>query len=373
MKIKIKGAYGATNFGDDLLMCLFEKYFLDDFEDAKVDFQGQYEVDYPKKILLKSSYNSNSFNEDWLVYGGGTQFFAFQNLPYKNSIERYKSIVKRIFKDPSYMFSKLTQKLYKNGSKMTFDDNVIHTRTAFLAFGLGPFYGNTRKIDEVKGILSKADYIGLRDIRSVKYCEEWGIKAYFGADIAYSSYYDYKVEKKSILAGKNKKKIGLIVRDWIWEESGNAYVDPIMDLYNHSNDDYEFQFIVFAPYKDPDWMKRLNGKDFLHWNPDNHSIEEFLGLLNEFDGFVSARFHGAIIGALLGKPVIAIEIEPKLRILSNDINELLLWEKPFKKSDLNDLLNSLDYDVDYSQSLTQLQQRADFGLSEFRKYFKSKI
>jgi polysaccharide pyruvyl transferase WcaK-like protein len=224
----------------------------------------------------------------------------------------------------------------------------------------------------VKKALSSSDFIGLRDEVSVNYCKEWDIKAYLGADMAYSSYFDYQITPK-IIQKDVKKKIGIIVRDWVWEESGRAYFEPILKLYNDKNDNYDFQFIIYAPDKDPDWMKKLKGEDTLVWDPAKYSIQQFLDTMNTFDGFISARFHGAIIGALLGKPVISVEIEPKLRILTDDIKELLLWEKPFKMDELNNLLNNLDFKVDYTKSLNVLKTRAHFALDEFKELFDKKL
>ena len=191
-----------------------------------------------------------------------------------------------------------------------------------------------------------------------------------GADVAYSSYFKFTIKPKAINKSK-RKKIGLIVRDWVWEETGRAYIEPLKKLYDN-NSDFDFQYIVFAPFKDPKWMDDLKDSNVLFWNPEKDTIHGFLECLNEFDAFVSARFHGAIIGALLSKPVICIEIEPKLRILTEDIPELLLWEKPFNLVSLEVLLHELKYDIDYSASLRRLRERADQGLNAFSNFFKSK-
>src|SRR5690606_41394136 len=93
--ITIKGAYGESNFGDDLLMKVFESYFKEEFN-VSPNFQGV-DVAYPKKMLDGSSYNKvMSGKVDLLVYGGGTQFFAFST---KNSTTLQNKIL-RAFKNP---------------------------------------------------------------------------------------------------------------------------------------------------------------------------------------------------------------------------------------------------------------------------------
>ncbi|HAU53111.1 MAG TPA: hypothetical protein DCW66_08000, partial [Sphingobacterium sp.] len=77
LRFNIKGAYGESNFGDDLLMKVFEDYFKKEFPQVELNFEGE-NVRYPKNILTKASYNKKS-DYHWLVYGGGTQFFAFNS------------------------------------------------------------------------------------------------------------------------------------------------------------------------------------------------------------------------------------------------------------------------------------------------------
>ena len=359
IKVNVKGAYGATNFGDDLLMDLFEKYFMDKFSNIEINFQGEHDVEYPNVILEKSSYNKDNFKENWLIYGGGTQFFSFQS-----SKRSLFSLLKTALFNPN----KVLDKLFKKKVKVV-EDIFKPDFTAFLGFGLGPFYDNVHKIKQVKDTLGKADFVGVRDNVSNNYCKEWSIEASFGADIAFSSFFSYDIKDKNVISTNEKKKIGIIVRDWVWEDTGRGFYSPIMELYKKKNDAYEYEFIVFAPFKDPDWLDILKDEEFLCWDPSKYSIESFLSVLNSFDGFISSRFHGAIVGALLGKPVINIEIEPKLRILSEDVKEIVLWEKPFELLRLEEMLDNLDYNVNYTESLNNLKHRSDKGLNDFVEKF----
>lgn len=361
LKINVKGAYGATNFGDDLLMDLFEKYFIDQFNDIQLNFEGMYEVDYPNKILVNSTYNTKNYNEDWLVYGGGTQFFA-----YTDGKRTLKTIFNTLVNNPK----RILDKLFKT-EKAKVEESHKPQHTAFLGFGLGPFYNNIHKITQVKNTLNKAVFVGVRDGVSKKYCDDWNIESSFGADIAFSSYFNYNVKSNHQKQTSKKKKVAIIVRDWVWEETGRGFYSPIMELYKKKNTNFDFKFVVFAPFKDPEWMDKLEGEDFLFWDPKKYSIQDFLDILSSFDVFISSRFHGAIIGALLVKPVIAIEIEPKLRILTKDVKEILLWEKPFKIEDIENKLNTLNYNVDYTDSLSKLKARSDFGLKEFSNFFNT--
>ncbi|MFH6944316.1 polysaccharide pyruvyl transferase family protein [Flavobacterium sp. FlaQc-50] len=354
MKINIRGAYGETNFGDDLLMCVFENYFLKEFDNVQLNFVGD-ENGYVDKLLIDSTYLEPDFLPDWEVYGGGTQFFAFQN-KYETSLWQKINIV---LKNPGL----IKRKLKNVFGKTTLNNSKI----AFIGFGIGPFYENQEAISNAKEKILEADFVGVRDEVSSQYCADWNIPATLGADVVFSSYF-MKIDLKKAIDTRPKKKIGIIVRDWEWEESGRNYIDNLIK-FSKSYSDVEMQFIVFAPSKDKGWLAKLKNENALIWDPQKYSINLFLEELNTFDGFISARYHGAIIAALLQKPVICVEIEPKLKILTEQVKEIKLWQKPFDIEELVKLVNQLNYDVDYANSLEERKIKADHMLLEFKKRY----
>ncbi|HTN39092.1 MAG TPA: polysaccharide pyruvyl transferase family protein [Arachidicoccus sp.] len=350
LKITIKGAYGETNFGDDLLMVVFEKYFKTVFPSAEINFWGT-KIGYVKQLLDSTSkYNETSFESDWLVYGGGTQFFSFSNHTL-TTIEKLKLVLR----NPSLLITKFKRQPFVNYNKV-----------AFLGFGIGPFTGNSQVINGAKERLQNADYIGVRDEVSYIYCQEWNINAVLGADVVFSSFFkinEYLVER-NFKGDQVKKKLGIIIRDWGLDEDGDLYIEKIMEFYK-STEDFESKFIIFAPHKDPKFMDRLKDENILVWDPDKYTLSDFIAELNLFDIFISARYHGAIVAALLNKPVICIEIEDKLKILSQQIPELKLWKKPFLTSELELILENIDKTPDYRESLSHLNQKADLMLENF--------
>ncbi len=351
--IEIRGAYGETNFGDDLLMTVFENYFLKETPTVKLNFNGENES-YVSNLLNNSSYLDDSFNPELVVYGGGTQFFAFSH---PKKLSRIGKVIK-ILRRPSLIVDRI------------FSQNELHKKsqnqapTVFLGFGIGPFYVDSHVKTVAKDSLSASLFVGVRDEVSFEYCEQWGIPSILGADVVFSSYFSLpKFENTN----NYKKKIGIIVRDWNWEQSGADYIDSLIDLELEDENQCDIVYIIFAPLKDKKWIKLLSNKNVLIWDPNKFSINQFLETINSFDALISARYHGAIIGALLGKPVICIEIEDKLKILTNQLPQLKLWRKPFEKGKLLDLIRNLEYDVDYSESLMLLKNRADMMFERFKK------
>ena len=354
--IKIEGAYGESNFGDDLLMKVFENFFIEEFPNSSVFFSGQ-EANYPQRILSKALYNKK-VNENLLVYGGGTQFFSFSS---ENSKRSFFEILKLVISNPRFLEKKIKQKFFHNKGNH-------FQKTAFIGIGLGPFSDNKSYIDYTIEKMIKSDFIAVRDQVSKKYCDDWNLNAILGADVVFSKYFSHSLLPNN-QNQEGKKKIGIIVRDWNWEESGNMYTDPLMQVQKNQKD-YEFEYIIFAPMKDKKWAQKLNGHKVLTWNPEQDSIDSFLQKLNSYSGFISARYHGAIIGSLLNKPVICVEIEDKLRILTEQVKEFKLWEKPF---DVNQLLSHLpvfEDEIDYSASLGLLSEDANNMFANFKKTFQ---
>lgn len=352
MIFNIKGAYGETNFGDDLLMHVFENYFIEEFPNSILNFEGD-PAKYVLKILNKGTYNRTS-QCDWLIYGGGTQFFAFRENSELSILEKLKIGLKT----PSLVYNKFFKAKRANLN--------IENKIAFLGFGLGPFYGNQTAIKNAKDTIELANYVGVRDEVSHNYCNDWGIPSILGADVVFSSYFKHEIEKKNTEEKKNKK-IGIIVRDWDYEDSGKAYISELLKFVK-SKESEDYKIIIFAPKKDKNWIKEISEDKLVVWDPSKFSINEFLEILNEYDAFISARYHGAIIAALLGKPVICVEIEPKLKILVDQIKEFKLWEKPFKIEALRELIKDIDYNVDYSISLESRKNLANKMLKNFKEY-----
>ena len=357
VRIAIKGAYGESNFGDDLLMLVFEKYFLSWDILNELQFVG-IKSDYLQNLLSEGTLYGSDINEcDWLVYGGGTQFFAFDNVR-KSTIDKFKDI----FLNPKILITILKNKL----NLQTNSSN----RVAFLGIGLGPFSNNQTKIEQTKNVLNTSDFVGVRDEISFDYTQQWGVNAVEGADVVFSSFFDWDLpipNQKS-----EKKNIAIIVRDWNWTEEGKSYYDKLIDFTN-KNKQISFTFVLFSAYLDKEWQRKLkDNSNVLVWNPKNDTVQAFIDKLSHFDSFISARYHGAILGVLLNKPVICIEIEPKLRILKEQVPQLKLWKQPFDLKDLQVLLGEIEQDVNYSESILDLRSKADKMLDAFKKHFYEK-
>jgi len=356
MNISIKGAYGDSNFGDDLLMIVFEDFINTNIKNKSLNFIGA-ESNYVSKFLESSSYN-NQQKDDVLVYGGGTQFFSF----IEKSTFRTK-LKNNISKNPVKILKKVFQKISPD------NEPVMSSEKAFLGFGLGPFNNNIQAIEFAKNQLKDSLFIGVRDEVSFGYCNDWNIKSFLGADVVFSSYFYKHINQVPKI--DNTDKIGIIVRDWDWKNSAVDYQDQLVNFVN-SNPHLDVTFIVFAEDKDPKWMKRIKDYKSIVWHPETMEINDFINTLNTFSTFITARYHGAIIAGLLGKKVICVEIEPKLKILTEQIPSFALWSDDFDIQVLNDLVKS-NLENDHQKYIADLRLKADDMLNEFIRIYNNKF
>jgi polysaccharide pyruvyl transferase WcaK-like protein len=371
--IVVKGAYGEANFGDDALMCTIENFFLTNDLSVNVDFCGS-SSDYCQRLLRKSGYLDVNENKktaaDVLIYGGGTQFFLFDS----NKGGFYlKFFWKLLTEDPGLLIKKVR-------SKFSRKQPVPAKKSVGLGLGLGPFNPENDRIEYVKSLVKQMDMLFVRDNTSLSYCKDWGYDdVNEGADICFSRFLNYKKAVRNngtdVHKEQKRKKIGVIVRDWHYENGGNGYQKTLLEMIEEQkkNPKYEFTFIIFSALRDVNWKRIVSERNYpyLEWDPFNSQIDDFMDTLNGFDGFVTARYHGGVFASVLDKPAVCIAIEPKLSILVDQIKGFRLWDKPFKADDLKQAMEVFDVqDFDCSDSVQSLRKKADAMFDSLHGYLR---
>ncbi|SDM67851.1 polysaccharide pyruvyl transferase family protein [Siphonobacter aquaeclarae] len=363
MNILVRGAYGESNFGDDALMCVLESFFIRNGLTSQLTFTSTIDAEYCNSLLSASTYvnlvDVRMQEVDLLVYGGGTQFFTFGKKESKlaRAVSRIRSME---YKD---ILKKIANKLNAGSG--------FKSEKAAVGIGLGPFKFSDERLDGYKALAREFDFMAVRDEVSYGYCQDWGVEnALLGADICFSDYLDLSTINLKAPA-RAKKKIGVIVRDWIHEKEGSMYYTPLMNVVDAQHDQYEFVYIVFAPDRDPEWMKQLQKvkQEVVVWTPEKDTIENFTQFMAGFDGFITARYHGAVFASLLNKPTICVEIEPKLKILTQQVPEFLLWNKPFGEKELAQSLSYFEKEnFDCQLSVGKLRDKSNYMFREFLAY-----
>ena len=378
MNILIKGAYGEYNFGDDALMISTHQIVTSLFEKAEIYYEcdGMHYklLDRPDLKTIRY-YNSDEFEPEIIIYGGGTQFFSFSNaITYEICLLPRKICLLAV-----NLFRKLTNFKIINLIKK---DRILNRRIIAMGIGLGPFDGGRWSKFRVKRIFQNFDFLSVRDKQSVKYCNEFGLPCQEHADLCFNSNFRniFLPEKK--VASNKFKKIGIIVRDWELNNVSNLHV-IFRELSSRLRaEDRNIKFIIFSSQRDIKWKNELEAKneEYLEWKPSNTSINNFLTKLSEFDCTITMRYHGAVFSSMLGIPSICLDIEPKLRLISELIGMgSELWSKPFDiveciekikklESNSSEISNSL---VEFVEMQTSLANQMQVDLINYLKAFNN--
>lgn len=333
----IRGAYGEGNFGDDLLMLasywlLRQAYNADEIAFIFVSHPTAAERRYVRRLIPEINiirYEAESAAE-LIVWGGGTQFYSFTDL--QGSTPFYRKAIAGIA-NPRKSYNYFVRKFF--GGKYN-----SNQRFAALGVGVGPFVSGSPNETYSRDLFARMDFIAVRDDLSMKLCSSWNVKATLRSDLCFLPGDWWPGESCKAPARPAGRSIGIIVRDWPQERPGAAYGPAILKVAEClRKQGFNVRFITFQPDGDLEWNRILRNRSesVVGWNPERQTITEFLSEVAEFDSLISARYHGAIFGAILGKPVICIDIEPKLRLVSEFLAGLL-WPQPFDEEECLSLI-----------------------------------
>ncbi|MCQ6261987.1 polysaccharide pyruvyl transferase family protein [Alcanivorax sp. MM125-6] len=333
----IKGAYGAANIGDDLLLLsvveLLKKrkqriavitkpnsYISRFFDGYDISF---YDLDSPVEIKTKK-----------IIWGGGTQIYEFHGR------ELFFKKVLAYIKKPSLIARRLK---LRDGPKVDFEKQIM------LGVGLGPFHDQESEVKNLSK-LKNINYVCVRDELSYCYAakvvENSRLKKIHDLCLIDNSRYEIALPKPK---KKYPKKIGMILRDWRYSSDVQAHAHKILDFCK-KNRDFEYTFFFFGP--DP-YCKKVIGSNYeiISWNPDdNMDYKLFLAKMKSMDCIVSSRYHGLIFSIILQVPAIAIKIEDKLTQAARDFHQVL---------------ESVDYDFLDANLRVAIQKQLGRSQSEF--------
>jgi polysaccharide pyruvyl transferase WcaK-like protein len=328
LRVIIRGYYGLGNFGDDALAHATAIVMQKQFHPEEFAFQTP-EASYLTRLVqgrcISAPPEKSTFC-DLLLYSGGTQFFSFP-LTYRQNL-RLGAKLRFCICNPSKVVSTLRRHFSSHTPRFYF------SKAAAIGIGCGPFVNGSPEKSATEALFKSFDFLAIRDIGSAELCQEWGIKSVcLGADLCYlPGFWTAKGGARSRSQHDGQMRVGVVVRDWPHTHEGAAYFGPLEDLVARLRTiGLDVAYILFQK-SDETWRARLHslGESVLIWNPDGDTIDGFLQKLSTFDCFITARYHGAVVSSILGKPVVCIEVEPKLKMISEALGiGAPLWEQPF--------------------------------------------
>lgn len=325
--VALKGYFGHANLGDDALLSAGLRIVQRVWGPVRIAIVGR-KAAYLDKIApgIPVVSTEGEVDPDFLLYCGGTQFFSFEKTgdPEVRGGKRRPRLARSL--------RRALGDLRRSAGELADPSKRARATVAALGIGLGPFLGNPSVEEHTRRLFRKMGFVSVRDPESYRFCREWKVKGlHQHGDLCYL---------RGLWSHENESnhqggicRIGIIIRDWPYTAEGAAHIEAAVrtaaELRVRGK---QAVFILLTSEGDPVSRQRLSqaGESVIEWNPEKQKIGEFLAELRGFDLFITSRFHGAVFASILKRPVICIEIEPKLAFAKQLLGEAArLWVHPF--------------------------------------------
>lgn len=185
-----------------------------------------------------------------------------------------------------------------------------------LGIGVGSFTPGSPKLRVDLPVLADFDALWLRDAESFTNLSRLGVAppVVQGSDLAFL--WDHWCPPSLVLAPRPIRpacpRVGVILRDWPLGGS-SVFAQQIAPVLERLSERYELTLISLDPATDAGTLAAFHSLPQVIWSPDQMNISDFVERLADQDVLLTARAHGAICGACVGRPSVILEIEPKLR------------------------------------------------------------
>lgn len=310
----IKGGYGLGNFGDDALMYWAVSVVKTQLKDAVVILECK-PASYIGRFV-DVSFDLRLANENVVyVYGGGTLFYNFP----RNNRSKFALVIEAL-KNPGKLARKLqilsAHKISKNAVK----------KTIMIGAGFGPFY--SEKSSGYRGALAAigtANSVVVRDSSAYEFASAFNENTSLGADLCFATVDGIEELNNNF---SKVEKVAFILRDWDVGTDADVYFEKTYQaaLLLRSRG-VAVEFVSFSALSDMDTNRVLANlqEQVRVWNPNEDTINGFMKYLSQFSVIISSRFHGLVFATLLKVPSIAVVIENKLRVATEN-SACSLWD-----------------------------------------------
>lgn len=315
-RVAVSGYYGFKNFGDELILSILTSKLKTSGAEVTVfsvdpEYTSQkYGVNAVRTFDLCSVIRT-LWNSDVLVSGGGS---LFQDATSVKSVLYYSFVLA------------LAQ--------------IFGKKTLIFAQGVGPLYHPLSRF-LVKNLFKRADYVSVRDEKSLVMLEKWGIKAELVPDPAYSLTIP-RVEKEPVLGIQLRAFAGM----------GEEFLQNLSQAVRGS-----LKTRVFSLQKSldldicKDFAQRIGGEIV-----ENNLIDE----LGRVEALVSMRFHALIVALKAGVKCAVINYDPKVQALAEKYSLPLI--------ELNDSAQTIKAKLDNSAAVSPCEY--DFPWEKFLEFVR---
>ncbi len=295
-KIVISGYYGFDNIGDELVLQEIIRQIRQLHAPVELTILSADPETTEKKYQVKAVNRWSLLQvlkavagSDILISGGGS---LLQDTTSKNGILYYLGII--------------------------FSGQIFSKKVMILSQGIGPV-SHKRNRNLVRRLLSKVDYLSVRDKESMTCLKEMGIKR----EIVLSADPVFLLEKKEsgtealwqeLEIDPDKKLIIIALRQWDHDPEVVAAVETFSRTF--SEEDYQVRYAAMHHPQDLDFLKEYVEPKKLINRKINE--EEMVSLIAGSEIVIGMRLHALIIAASQEKDFLAISYDPKVTVLDKE-------------------------------------------------------
>lgn len=369
-KVFLRGAYGPSNLGDDILMLAVIKILSSVFDEGKITV-GVDKPNIAKKFNSKINWISlqKPVSADLAVFGGGGQFFSFptggKNKGKRGIFKKNRSLID--------IAGRVCLEIM-NGPGSAFKAK----KTAAFCIGVGPFHQKGEGYGRAQNQLSNCEYLSVRDVESSVVCKKMGfghVRVFTDPSLLSNLWVD--ANSDLVNGDAVGEEIGFVLRYWPFEDSCRIVTHMIGAANRLKREGYKVTFVFLCKDKDLPTIDGLSGSDCLIYDPTLHTPEEFLGVIKRrFGCMVSVRAHGVLLPAVMGIPSVCVGIEPKLKAVHNMLKNSTKFlgrptEDDIYKTSLDLYESRKIYQSKLKEDLDVNAQIAKSGVDDFLDYVKS--
>lgn len=354
-KIVIRGGYGLYNFGDDALIVALYQYLMNNGLSKKdvalmcvpSNYLNQ-QLDNP--LLIDYNTIKSDISIEHLIYGGGTQFYSFDS-------QNARKVRDILLKNPLSIFEKIKNRiiLYRRSKYVENKFNIANYASHIyqIGVGVGPFSKTDSAVEnKTADLFKKSDFVSVRDVFAFNKCKDWGV-----TNVSQSPDLCYIMDVSAYSNKSNSiKNIAVIVRDWNHTGADKYYTQVSKFVEEYRRLGYHVQYISLDKKMDIYWMKFFKDKneDYIQWDSDIMTFDNFYKKLSGFELVITARFHGAIFASMMGIPFITIEVEQKLRMVAENYKAgAYVWDNNFELYQLQNHITAIESNYEQHKNVIQ--------------------
>ncbi len=384
MKFYLKGAYGPGNLGDDVLLVACVNILRELDPKAEI-YVGVERPDVGKSLISDVRWvdRKKPVSVDLFAYGGGGQFFSFDNSGQSADVVD-KGIIHKLF-----FFLKNNRNLIWAAKRIIYSllgahENLVRSKfVASMFIGMGPFEVDGKGYDRADKFLKAVDFFSVRDEKSLVAASTINPR-FNGSPCVYSDptfcrsiWFDDDLDYSYCDAGY----YSFVVRDWPFTEEGRSKIDLMVETADaFRKEGKKVRLVSLDKNFDRNLIERLSCFEWLIYDPElGGGLKAFFNeFISESTCIVSARAHGVWLPAVLGCPTVVMPIENKLYQVHASLPRSSFLSMAKTRAELVCEIDSFLSDIDNRKSFLEAEissNRAKVvkGISDFKGWYNENV